>query len=243
MIKVSTSADTLLSVNPQNNVGDENHSFRQVLHTLSWELERYRQRLHIGKAQIILFTPGFQATVVYRVGHWLLPITRKKSGLGAVLALLMAVIRRVTEIITGIYINPEAVIGEGLLMIHFGGIVIGPAVIGRNCEIYQGVTLGVNKSLDPDVPTLGDRVYLAPGAKVLGNVKLGSDVCVGPNSVVVNSVPDRSVVIGVPGRITAKTGSFDLVIYPNMDSDPDRKKSLDAVAMLRPEPPILPVAS
>jgi serine O-acetyltransferase len=197
-----------------------------MLNALNWELRRYSQRLHMSRAQVILFTPGFHATVVYRLGHLLLPITRKKSGLNIVVALFMAFLRRFTEIITGIYISPEAEIGEGLLMIHFGGITIGPSVIGKNCEIYQGVTLGVSKSLEREVPTLGDRVYLAPGAKVLGNVHVGNDVCVGPNSVLLISVPDRAMTIGVPARVMGKTGSFEHVIYPGMENDPERQKSL-----------------
>lgn len=207
----------------------ETYTFKQLRQDLSWELERYQHRLYVTRIQVILLSPGFQATVVYRLGHWLLPITRKKSGFNAIVALMMAFIRRFTEIITGIYINPEAIIGAGLLMLHFGGVVIGPSEIGRNCEIYQGVTLGVNKSLEREPPELGDRVYLAPGAKVLGSIRLGNDVCIGPNSVVLRSVPDRFVINGVPGRVTAKNGSFDLVLYPGMESDPDRQQSLAQV--------------
>jgi serine O-acetyltransferase len=210
-------------------------SFKQVLKSLAWDLERYCHRLEVGRLQVILFSPGFHATMVYRLGHWLLPITRKKRGLNVVVALLMAVLRRFTEIVTGIYISPEAVIGEGLLMIHFGGIVIGPSIIGRNCEIFQQVTLGVAKSTEGGVPKLGDRVYLAPGAKVLGKIQLGDDVCVGPNSVLVTSVPDRSVVIGNPGRVVAKTGSFDLVLYPGMEFDTERQNSMAIVAASRLE--------
>ncbi len=99
----------------------EDNSLRKTLNALSWELRRYSQRLHMSRAQVMLFTPGFHATVVYRLGHLLLPVTRKKSGLNIVVALFMAFLRRFTEIITGIYISPEAEIGEGLLMIHFGG--------------------------------------------------------------------------------------------------------------------------
>src|SRR5690606_38174444 len=82
----------------------EDNSLRKMLNALSWELRRYSQRLHMSRAQVILFTPGFHATVVYRLGHLLLPITRKKSGLNIVVALFMAFLRRFTEIITGIYI-------------------------------------------------------------------------------------------------------------------------------------------
>ncbi len=200
--------------------------FREVLKDLSWDMERYCHRIGAGRAQVLLLSPGFQALVVYRLGHWLLPVTRKKSGWNGLIALFIAFLRRFTEITTGIAIDPHATIGAGLVMLHSGDIVIGPTQIGRNCEIFQGVTLGVRDSLSTDVPTLGDRVYLAPGAKAMGNITLGDDVCVGPNSVVLNSVPDRSVVIGVPGRVVARTGSFDLVIYPRMEFDPDRQASL-----------------
>lgn len=209
--------------------------YRKVLKDLAWDLDRLCQRTHSGRARTVLLAPGFHAMVVYRLGHWLLPVTHKKAGIGAILAIMMAILRRFTEVMTGIDISPHAVIGAGLLMLHSGNIVIGPAVIGTNCEIYQGVTLGVSKSIDYSVPTLGDRVYIAPGAKVLGGITLGDDVCVGPNSVLLNSVPDRAVVIGIPGRVVAKTGSFDLVIYPGMESDPARQQSLALLAESRIE--------
>lgn len=209
------------------------YTFAMMRHDLSWELQRYVHRLRIGKFQVILFTPGFQATVVYRLGHWLLPYTAKKSGLGVIVSLLMAMLRRCSEIITGIYISPEAEIGAGLLMLHFGGIVIGPAKIGRNCELFHGVTLGVNKSGETGVPEVGDRVYLAPGAKILGAVTVGNDVCIGANAVLATSVQDRWVMMGNPVRRITKKGSFDMVIYPGMESDPDRQKSLEAMAAAR----------
>ncbi|MFN8563033.1 MAG: serine acetyltransferase [Anaerolineae bacterium] len=208
------------------------YTFRMMRHDLSWELHRYVHRLYIGKLQVILFTPGFQATVVYRLGHWLLPYT-KKSGLGIPVSLLMAILRRFTEIITGIYISPEAEIGAGLLMLHFGGIVVGPAKIGRNCELFHGVTLGVNKSGETGVPEIGDRVYLAPGAKILGAVTVGNDVCIGANAVLATSVQDRWVMMGNPVRRITKKGSFDMVIYPGMEFDPDRQRSMEAMAAAR----------
>jgi serine O-acetyltransferase len=200
--------------------------FRQVLEDLSWDIKRYSYRMGISGAKVVLLSPGFQAVMVYRFGHWLMPLKSKNSILSPLIVILMELSRIVTEIITGIEIDFRAEIGAGLVMLHRGGVVIGPLKIGRNCEIFQGVTLGVKNSLDDSVATIGDRVYLAPGAKVLGDMELGNDVLVGPNTVVVNSVPDRGVVLGVPGRIVGKTGSFDYVVYPGMENDPERQKSL-----------------
>lgn len=100
-------------------------------------------------------------------------------------------------------------IGEGFFIGHFGHIVVsGNAVIGKNCNLSHGVTIGViNTGSKKGTPKIGDCVYIAPGAKILGNIKIGDRVAIGANSVVTNDVPDNAVVVGVPARVVSYDGS------------------------------------
>jgi serine O-acetyltransferase len=81
-------------------------------------------------------------------------------------------------------------------------------VIGRNCNISPGVILGKgNRGKNRGYPTLGDNVYIGPGAKIVGGVKIGNNVAIGANCVVTKDIPDGSVVVGVPGRVISQKGS------------------------------------
>ena len=108
-----------------------------------------------------------------------------------------------TRVLTGVDIHPAAVLGPGLFIDHAIGVVIGEtAEVGADVTIYHGVTLG-GTSLDTGKrhPTVGDRVTIGAGAKVLGPVTIGHDSRIGANAVVVKPVPPDSVVVGVPGQV------------------------------------------
>lgn len=119
----------------------------------------------------------------------------------------------------GISIPPETDIGSGFFIGHFGGIVVNPkSVIGRNCNISQGVTLGrANRGRNKGYPTLGDNVYIGPGAVIVGNVRIGNNVAIGANCVVTRDVPDDAVVAGVPGRVISRAGSDGYVNRTDYD--------------------------
>jgi serine O-acetyltransferase len=105
--------------------------------------------------------------------------------------------------LTGVDIHPGAVLGPGLFIDHATGVVIGEtAEVGTDVTIYHGVTLG-GTSLDRGKrhPTVGDRVTIGAGAKVLGPITIGHDSRIGANAVVVKPVPPDSVVVGVPGQV------------------------------------------
>ncbi len=109
--------------------------------------------------------------------------------------------------LTGVDIHPGAVIGPGLFIDHATGVVIGEtAEVGADVTIYQGVTLG-GTSLEPVKrhPTVGDRVTIGAGAKLLGAITIGHDSRIGANAVVVHDVPPNSVVVGVPGQVIARS--------------------------------------
>jgi serine O-acetyltransferase len=107
----------------------------------------------------------------------------------------------------------KASIGRGLYIGHAMGIVVSPgAVIGNNCNISQFVTIGrKNRGKYEGYPTIGDNVYIGPGAKIIGRVHVGSNTAIGANCVVTKDIPDNSVVVGVPGRIISYEGSNSYV--------------------------------
>ncbi len=109
----------------------------------------------------------------------------------------------------GISIHFSTKVGSGFYIAHFGGIVINDeSVIGKNCNISQGVTLGqANRGKNRGVPVLGDNVYIGPGAKIIGAVKIGDNVAIGANCVVTKDIPDNSVVVGIPGRVISQNGA------------------------------------
>jgi len=115
--------------------------------------------------------------------------------------LIGAVIRRLSEIWSGISIPPDANIGPGLLIYHFGGIMINSrAVLGSNCTLHHGVTIG-NRQTNGGSPVIGDRVMIGAGAKVIGELTIGNDADIGANAVVTSSMPDCAVIVGIPARI------------------------------------------
>jgi serine O-acetyltransferase len=124
------------------------------------------------------------------------------------------VLAQLTRLLTGVEIHPGATIGQRLFIDHASGVVIGEtAEVGNDVTIYQGVTLG-GTSLNhvKRHPTIGDRVTIGAGAKVLGPITIGDDSRIGANAVVVKSVPANSVVIGVPGQVIARS-------QPHVDTD------------------------
>ena len=104
-------------------------------------------------------------------------------------------------------------IGRGLYLGHIRDIVINErAVIGENCNISQGVTIGqANRGRRKGTPVIGCNVYIGPGAKIVGAVQVGDHVAIGANCVVTDDVPDYAVVVGVPGRVISFEGSAGYV--------------------------------
>jgi serine O-acetyltransferase len=161
--------------------------------------------------QVIFAYPGVHAIWGHRVNHWL-------WNHGARLA--ARAFAELTRILTGVEIHPGAVLGTGLFIDHATGVVIGEtAEVGDDVTIYQGVTLGGTSS-DPGKrhPTIGDRVIIGAGAKILGPIKIGDDSRIGANAVVVKEVPSSAVVVGVPGQVISRTrsGSEDESMMPDL---------------------------
>lgn len=160
------------------------------------DLKRYYQK-YSGKNKIsrifeCFWAQGFQSVWSYRICRWLY-LKR--------IPVLHIFIQRFTELTTGISIPPTVSIGKGLLIEHFGGIVINAgAKIGDYCTIAHCVTVG-NKRPGGKSPVIGNNVYICTGAKVLGEIVVGENSIIGANAVVIESVPDNSVAAGVPAKI------------------------------------------
>jgi serine O-acetyltransferase len=109
----------------------------------------------------------------------------------------------------GISIPPHTKIGSGFYIGHFGGIVVNSkSVIGRNCNISPGVNVGqANRGRKKGYPTVGDNVYIGPGAKIVGAVTVGNNAAIGANAVVTKNVPDNAVVAGIPAEVISYEGS------------------------------------
>jgi len=159
--------------------------------------------------QVIFAYPGVHAIWGHRISHWL-------WNRGARVA--ARVFAELNRILTGVEIHPGAVLGSGLFIDHATGVVIGEtAEVGDDVTIFHGVTLGgTGADTGKRHPTIGDRVIVGAGAKILGPIKIGDDSRIGANAVVVKEVPSSSVVVGVPGQIIsrARPGTGD-------DSMPD----------------------
>jgi serine O-acetyltransferase len=114
----------------------------------------------------------------------------------------------------GIDIPYNTTIGPGLYIGHYGGIVVNhQAVLGRNCNLNHGVTIGVTYGgKTPGVPRIGDNVYIGPGSFVIGGIEVGNNVAIGANTVLTRSVPDDAVVASAPGEVISDKGSYAYVV-------------------------------
>jgi serine O-acetyltransferase len=144
--------------------------------------------------EIFFCYPGFHAILLHRGAHQLYT-----SGF----TLLARILSQFNRMLTGIEIHPGATIGRRCFIDHGMGVVIGETTeIGDDVLMYQGVTLGgTGKEKGKRHPTIGNNVVIGTGAKILGNITIGSHTKIGAGSVVVRSVPDNSTVVGVPGRV------------------------------------------
>lgn len=152
-----------------------------------------------SKLEIFLLYNGLHAQIYYRIAHWL--YEHKFQFLARWVS--QRAKRR-----TGVEIHPAAKIGRRLVIDHGTGIVIGAtAEIGDDCLLYQGVTLGgTGAAREKRHPTLGNNVMVGCGAKVLGPFRVGDNVKIAANSVVLREVPDNCTVVGIPGHIVRVGG-------------------------------------
>ena len=152
-----------------------------------------------SKMEVILCYPGFHAISLHRMAHFL---WKRRFPLAA------RWLSHCNRFITGVEIHPGAQIDEGFFIDHGMGVVIGETTqIGKNCTIYQGVTLGgVSLKREKRHPSLEDNVIVGVGAQVLGPHVIGAGSRIGASSVVIANVPPDCTVVGVPARVVYREG-------------------------------------
>ena len=163
--------------------------------------------------EVFFMYPGFRAILRHRIAHKLYNKGHK---------FIATRISNTTRRKYGIEIHPAAQIGNGVFIDHGMGVVIGEtAIVGDNCTIYQGVTLGgTGKDKGKRHPTLGNNVLVGCGAKLLGNFTVGDNVKIAANAVVLSDVPENCTCVGIPARIVKRNnekiaGNFDHVHMPD----------------------------
>jgi serine O-acetyltransferase len=173
-----------------------------------------------GAVEVLLTYPGVHALLIHRLAH---PLWR------ADVPLLPRLISNLSRLLTGIEIHPGARIGRGLFIDHGMGVVIGETtVIGPDCHLFQGVTLGgTSTRREKRHPTLEANVVVGAGAKIVGAVTIGENSKIGAGSVVVSNVPPNATVVGVPGHVIAYTDQSNETIERLPDPEWDRIDSIE----------------
>ena len=152
--------------------------------------------------------------IIYRLNYFIyhkvkIPVLRQ------LLQVIGFILSRIISTVTTVEISEKAHIGKGFFIAHFGDIVISHhSIIGDYCSIHQGVTIGgAGRGEDYGNPRIGNRVYLAAGAKVIGKVTIGDDVMTGCNAVITKDIPAKKTVGGIPARILNEKGSIGFIHY------------------------------
>ncbi len=149
----------------------------------------------------LLFENGYQAVVLYRLAHWF-----KRRGI----PFFGPLIARLSLFLNGVDVSPSAEIGPGLMIVHGVGLVIGGNTrIGADAMLLQQVTVGASKYERRNrMPRLGDNVFVAAGARLIGDIEIGDNVFIGANAVVTQNVPSGSrVTVDAPLRIEPQSGA------------------------------------
>jgi serine O-acetyltransferase len=143
---------------------------------------------------------GFWVMVVYRFGRW--RYTIRFFLMRKFCSLVYKVLFKFAQILTGVELPCEVTIGRNFIIDHFGGIIIsGDAKFGDNCRIRNGVTVGLSRVDEKRCPIVGNNVDIGAGAKLLGSIRVGDNVLIGANAVVLCDVPNNSVAVGVPAVV------------------------------------------
>lgn len=146
---------------------------------------------------------GFWVMLVYRFGRWRYSV--RPSFLRKIFSLAYKFLFKFIQIVTGIELPCEVIVGNNFRIDHFGGIVVsGYATFGDNCRIRNGVVIGLKNVENLGAPSFGNNVDIGAGAKILGKIRIGNDVLIGANAVVICDVPDNSIAVGVPAVIKSR---------------------------------------
>jgi serine O-acetyltransferase len=156
---------------------------------------------------------GFWVMLVYRFGRW--RYTVRPVLLRKFFSIIYRCLYKLVQIVTGVELPCEAVVGRNFVIDHFGGIIIsGWARFGDNCRVRSGVVVGLRRVEEKVAPVIGHNVDIGAGAKLLGPIRIGNNVLIGANAVVMQDVPDDCIAVGIPAIVKPrdKVGSGDLVL-------------------------------
>ncbi len=170
------------------------------------DVERRAAMTKTSALHAILANQGLWALLQYRLASAVYR-SRMNTPAKTVLLKALAVWRKLIEMFTGISIPHTARIGPGMLFPHTGTITInGNAVIGRNCIVAHGVTIGSSgRGEKSGTPVIGDNVFIGTNAVVIGKIVVGDHARVAPNSLVIDNVAERTTVMGVPATVYARS--------------------------------------
>lgn len=149
-----------------------------------------------------LVIPGFLYIYIFR------KISYRKKGIAVT---FYKIILKSLSFVFGFQIPPQTKIGYGFYLGHHGHVIVNPdAVIGNNCALSPGVTIGLNvRGLRKGCPVLGNKVYVGTNAVLIGNITIGDDVLIAPNSFVNSDIPSHSVVVGNPAKIISRENATE----------------------------------
>lgn len=172
--------------------------------TIKKDLSKVRYNTDLkSMISAIIFNQSFRRIIFYR-------LSKKKSLLRPIYAFL----NRHYQNKQLVYISKSAEIGAGFCIGHCFSIILSKCVIGNDVTIMQQVTIGSSRGGNREgYPTIGNRCFIAAGAKIIGNITIGDDVVIGANAVVTKDIPSGSVVVGVPARIISDKGKEQTVLW------------------------------
>ena len=185
--------------------------YKELKELIKGDLSKLSPPNRINCIKRILFNASFKITFWLRICSYL----KSKNGLIYNMLYHVAyVIYKHNQFLTGIQVPVMTQIGKGLVFAHFSNIVVtSNAIIGENCIIYNGCTIGDVHGANGS-PIIGHNVVIYPGSKIIENVKVGNNVVIGANAVVTKDIPDNSVAVGIPAKVISDKGQeyFDRII-------------------------------
>ncbi|MGA7158718.1 MAG: serine acetyltransferase [Acidobacteriaceae bacterium] len=166
------------------------------------DMSRYLARGYRRKD--LWLDPAVWSIASYRLSNWLY-VDKPMAFIRIPMKVVSFFLVKACVVILEMDIDPQATIGGGLYIGHTGGVHINPgAVLGRNCDLAHGVTIGASAMGRQGVPVLGDDVYIGARATLAGKIKIGNGAKIAANTLVITNVPAGATVMGVPGRIVMR---------------------------------------
>lgn len=174
----------------------------------------------VRRFYFVLTNSELHCVAAYRLGQYASRLRRRSKLPGLALTVVHRLWNRWITHIDHCDVDHRAQIGDGFLIMHRSGVIIGPSAIGRNFVIHQNVTIGQRVAgRDQGVPQIGDNVWIGPGAVVTGSITVGDGVTISAGSIVSRDVPAGSLVAGNPGRVIAR--DYDNSEILGLSADPE----------------------